>query len=194
MAMIKITARWSGFTGAPGYTNFFFNSDGTTSADATAAADGVRKFFADISLDLPSTTKIDVIGEAAVIDIPTGKMLDVIPFTPPTQASGGATGGVSAASGALIHWSTPNVRNGRRLRGRTFLVPLATGSFENNGTIIGASLTRIENAANGLRSVPGVTLGVYGRPTFKGASDGVWAIAASARVPDKQVVLRSRRD
>jgi hypothetical protein len=101
----------------------------------------------------------------------------------------------SAASGGVVTWRTAGVRNGRRVRGRTFLVPLASAAYQSDGTIASAVLTSLNtNFATFLSDTNSAVLGVYARPTFKGATDGAWFTVTGFNVPDKVAVLRSRRD
>jgi len=94
-----------------------------------------------------------------------------------------------------VNWRTNQIRNGRRVRGRSFLVPLAGSAFEGNGTLSASTLTSLKSAADTLRTAAGTTqLGVYARPTTKDATDGLWAQVTANTVPDMGAVLRSRRD
>jgi hypothetical protein len=113
--------------------------------------------------------------------------------TPPTVVNGGGSGAYSAPSGAVLHWLTGTVRNGRRLRGRTFIVPLANSNYEANGTLAAGTITAIQNAGLALMDEATTRLVVYGRPA-PNAADGVAALVTGARVPDMAAVLRSRRD
>lgn len=194
MALLKVTARWTGFAGAPGYTTFHFDAAGSTAVDATNVTTDVRTFFTAVNTVIPSGVAIQVQEDVEVLDPSTGRMLDVVTGNGGgTAVNGMGTGVYSGPSGAVIHWLTGSVRNGRRLRGRTFLVPLAGFVYENNGTLGPANIPTIQNAATNLLGQAENPLVVFGRPS-PGGSDGMIAPATSARVPDLAAVLRSRRD
>lgn len=197
--MLKVTLKWTGFAGAPGYSNFFyrdFSSSEPTQADADAAVQKVVTFGAYVRTYLPIEAALQVQTAVEVIEETNGQLQTV--FTaPPTSVLQGqaASAPYSAASGAVITWRTGGVRNGRRVRGRTFLVPLANAAYQSDGTIATAVLTSLNTNMTTFISAAGTPdLGVWARPTSKGATDGIWYAVNGFTIPDKVAVLRSRRD
>lgn len=201
--ILRVKALWSGFNGAPGYSVFHFR-DFTTGedgfpveADALSAAQRVTTFFDTFKGYLPRVVTVRVEPELELIEESNGQMIDIVSITSPAAVTGGALAATtySAASGAVVNWRTQGVRNGRRVRGRTFVVPLASDAYESNGTLGTNALTQLRTAADALVNGAGSPdLGVWARPTAPGASDGNWFVANSAFVPDMAAVLRSRRD
>jgi hypothetical protein len=106
----------------------------------------------------------------------------------------------------VINWKTAGVRAGRRVRGRSFLVPLLSQTFDVNGTATSAALTTVNGAAGplyagtegdirlGVWARPTAIKDVNGNPTGEYNEDGVWHPATAHSVPDMAAVLRSRRD
>jgi hypothetical protein len=75
---------------------------------------------------------------------------------------------------------------GREIRGRTFVVPMATNAYDTDGTLAASTVSAFQTAANTvLTAAP--TFRVWSR---KGA---LAATCSSALAVDKAVVLRSRR-
>lgn len=194
MALFKVVARWEGFQGAPGYSVFHFDADsGDVGGTAGNAAGDVHSFFTMIADRLPTNVRVTVESEVATIDTATGEALSYEQLPPIDTVIGTASGSYAAPVGACVSWTTGTVRRGRRVRGRTFLVPLAGGAFDNSGTLITAAHTDIVAAAAAL--VGGnQSFVVYGRPSGSGASDGIAAPVTGSRVTDQGAVLRSRRD
>lgn len=198
--MLKVKTRWSGFTGSPGWTNFYLRDDAQgflSQEQADAAVARVRTFWQAIADKFPAAVSLQIQSDVEVIDDATGEMQSVFTSTAPPAIVG--TNGIatfSGPTGAVINWRTAGVRNGRRVRGRTFLVPTSTACFQNDGTLENAHRTVIQTAADAFASLSGTApdLGVWARPTTKGASDGAWYRVANATVPDLAAVLRSRRD
>lgn len=205
--------RWSGFVGAPGFSVFHFRDynvggDGNpiTQESAQAAAGRVRNFFNSTKNLFPNTVTFHVENDVEVIEDTTGEMTNILNVTGLTDVVGeaGATAGYSAAVGAVVNWRTAVVRRGRRLRGRTFLVPLSSTCYENNGSLNGSCLTALNTAATSLitPTAQEPELGVYARPhrtrntdgSWTTVPDGEWAFVRSANIPDMTAVLRSRRD
>lgn len=197
--MLKVTAQWTGFLGAPGYSNFFFmESDPTASTDggSFASADAVQNFFNAIKSYLPNQAQVKVMTDVPVINPATGEMTDIRSAGTRTAIQGtGGSASYSAASGVVITWRTPGVKNGRRVRGRTFIVPTTTAAYDIDGSLHATGIGVFQTAAAGLIGA-GTTqdFGVWSRPTAPGASDGAWFTATSGTVPDKVAILKSRRD
>lgn len=200
---MKVKTRWSGFPGGPGYTVMHFRdfSDGDGSGAgvsqelATAAVARVHAFFTSIRVHLPSVVRIDVEPDVDVLEDSTGELMTSYGVTPLLQINGSATGTFSAPSGTVINWRTGGIRNGRKIRGRTFLVPLGASANGPDGNISPATRSAIQTSAAALAD-PASTpdLGVYARPTVKGAEDGVWSVVTSTSVPSPLAILTSRRD
>lgn len=196
---MKVTAAWSGFVGAPGYSNFYWQDDapeGSWEAGAVAAGTAVDTFFKAIKAYFPSQVIWKVQNDVPVIEDTTGEMVDVL--SAGNYANIVATGGTasySAASGAVVTWRSGGVRNGRRVRGRTFLVPTSTAIYDTDGTLHATGTGIIQNAATAMiNTTGGLSLGVWARPTGPTATDGQWYPALTASVPDKVAILKSRRD
>lgn len=193
MDMLRITARWTGFTGSPGYSNFFFAGGGGLISDAQQVSDRVATAFEALASVLPTNVAVTTEAEAAVIDSDTGELTG---FQPVDQERVPALGGgtsYSGASGAVVNWRTDDVRFGRRIMGRTFIVPIRADAYDDEGTLSTAALDDLRTFADTLTSWDfDSEFGVWSRP--RGGSGGVFATATSYNVPDKAAVLRSRRD
>lgn len=193
MDMLRVTALWSGFPGAPGYSNFFFAGGGGLISDAQQVAQRVADAFAAVAPRLPVDVTIQVEQAVEVIDSDTGMTTDFreISTIPPVVGSGGAS--YAGPTGAVVNWRTNDLRNGRRIRGRTFLVPLSTASFATDGTLSEAAREDVQDfAAVLIGGDLDSELGVWSRPI--GGAGGVFATVVSSTVPDMAAVLRSRRD
>lgn len=192
-----MTARWTGFTGAPGYSAFHFASGfldgGLIGDEAEVLAARVADAFEALAPSLPTNVRISIDPEVPVIDSDTGIAQSFNTIEPPPQVSGSGTGGYAGPTGAVVTWRTNDLRAGRRIRGRTFLVPLASVRYENNGTLTVSALTELRAFADTMigSSLQG-DFGVWSRPV--GGSGGVFASVTSATIPDMAAVLRTRRD
>lgn len=193
MDMLKITARWSGFTGAPGYSNFFFAAGGGLIGDQNQVAERVMNAFLMVGSILPTGVSVALESEAEVIDSDTGMIQEYRALDPIDAQEGIGSGGYSGASGGVINWRTDDLRFGRRIRGRTFIVPLAGSAYESDGTLTNSALQGLRAFGNAM--VGGdldSEFGVWSRP--RAGTGGVFATATSFSVPDMAAVLRSRRD
>jgi len=92
-----------------------------------------------------------------------------------------------------VNWRTNDYRFGRRIRGRTFMVPLNSNAYEGDGTLSTAARGDLQTFADTMVSgTGGAEFGVWSRP--RNGAGGVFATVTSGTVPDMAAVLRSRRD
>lgn len=199
MAQIgRLKINWTGFIGAPGYTNLYFR-DFTAGALDQAMADGFTAKV-DVWLDawvssLPTTVSILVDPTIDVLEESTGELENFLTVSPDTARTGSGAGNYAAPAGACVNWSTNGVKNGRRVRGRTFMVPLTSAATQSDGTIATSNLTALRAATTTFISPTGAgDLGVWSRPSAPGATDGVWYVVTAFSLPDKVAILTSRRD
>lgn len=203
VSIARVRTTWTGFNGAPGYTNLFFrdfggepvNGNDITAEAAAAAAGRVRSFFSELAPVFPNDVVLTVDSVVDIIESADGKLIDSYTIPAPAVVNGTQTGTFSSVTGAVVGWQTGAIRNSRRIRGRTFLVPAAGLAFNASGRLDPGTQAQIQTAANKLVATNLTPdLGVWARPTTKGATDGQWAVATGARVPDLPAILRSRRD
>lgn len=195
MALImRYKSIWSMPSGGPGVTTMFAFPDTTEQVFADAARNFLNDALATTGAAdfLPSLCSIQ--GEAVVdnIEVESGLLDSTVPITAPAVITGIGSGAYAAPAGAVVTWLTGLVHQGRRVRGRTFLVPLANTAFENNGTLTSAYLTNVRNAAT--TYIAGAANPcIWARPT-PGTADGAAFAIAAGSVQDKIAVLTSRRD
>ena len=118
--------------------------------------------------------------------------MTTLPVTAPLPVTGVDTGVYAAVAGACVTWLTQGVLAGKRVRGRTFLVPMGAGGLQNDGTLSTAEVSAINTAASNLiAAAPEFT--IWRRPTSKAAADGSSHPVLAFRVQDKTAFLTSRR-
>lgn len=197
MNMNRMTMTWSGFSGAPGYTNFHFSAALTpTPTELSETAAKVRTFFDSWKGWLPNAVTVNFPSELEEFSTTTGELVDTHAFTAPASVTGiGGSAVFSSAVGACVNWKTNTVVNGRKLRGRTFMVPLQSlPSFDTDGTLNpSARLTMLTACTNFMNNATGLPFFIWHRPT-PGASDGAAGSVTATTINDKTAVLRSRRD
>ena len=196
--ILRVKTTWSGFVGGPGYTNLYFR-DFTEGPTDQGMADGavakVAAFNTVLKDYLCSGVTLTIDPMVDRLEETTGELVGFFTTAPGVAKVGGDTGNQAAGVGACISWTTGGVRNGRRIRGRTFLVPIATNYYATDGSLSTTFLTALRAAAITLSgSVGSGDLGVWSRPSGPGASDGVWYVVTASSIRDKVAVLTSRRD
>jgi len=201
-SMYQVQWRWSGFVGGPGYTNLFFAAVTASPTDALAAANKSRVLFDGVKGGLMGNTTISLMSDVKVIEDSDGETLDIYSVSGVSPVTGAGSGSYAAPVGICIDWLTNTLHAGRRMQGRTFLVPVTIDALSGDGSPSSAFITTVQGAATAFQAAAGPTFGVWGRPRKadpdavppKPAVAGLWGPVLSSRVPDKTVVLRSRRD
>lgn len=178
--VMEVRTEWDGTTGGTGVTVMHFAD--TTPVDGILAA--VRTFWASLASLLPNEVTVRVQSEVRSLNVATGVLTDV--ETGPAQAAvaGTYTGVYAMPAGLRIDWETGQIVAGRRVTGRTYVVP--AGGLEQDGTPSAAAITQINNAATALLGA--TPLVVWSR------THGVQVSVQQALVANKAAVLRGRRD
>jgi hypothetical protein len=198
----QITWEWTGFPGANGYTNLFYLADTENGTEALAAATKSRLFMASFAGIVPLGITIRLVTDVRLLDETDGTLQNIFTVSGITDCVMGGVATRSAPSGGCVDWLTTTVHGTRRLQGRTFVVPLSTDQYQSDGSLVAGAVTALATGAETMRTASGPPFGVWGRPrladpeatppvTFRA---GLWGPAVSSRVPDKSVILRSRRD
>lgn len=187
MTVNRVRVVWSNFPGAPGYTNLY---TGTSITDYTP----IRTFFAAFSTSLPASVSITVPTSGDQISESTGAITGSWTATVTGGAvsgSAGNSGAYSGSSGMQVQWLSTLIARGRRVQGKTFIVPGYSSIYDSNGSIATATLSAAQTAANALITALAGGLYVWSRPAP--GYTGQIAAVTTARVPDIAVTLRSRR-
>jgi hypothetical protein len=201
-AIYQVVWEWNGSPGLPGFTNLFFDATADSPTDALAAATKSRLLFSGVAGSIPSTVTLSLRADVRVLSDSDGSLLNIYTVVGPANITGGAAAAYASPVGACVDWVTTTVHGTRRMQGRTFLVPLTGSVFDGTGSLTPAFITSLGTAAEAMRTGTGPAFGVWGRPRLADpghvppitARAGLWGPAVSSRIPDKAVVLTSRRD
>ena len=189
----KVQAVWTGFGGGPGTTTMY----------ATVAADlltPLRAFFNSLIAILPTGLTITLPGIGDIINDADGELTGTWgPVTSPAPVVGTGVAVYSAPSGVSVQWHTTGIVGGRRVKGRTYLVPWL--GLQADGSPSPTSLATLSTALGTYLAASAGNMKIWQRP--RAASDGPPPVAARAgsswpvdgsQVGDFMSVLRSRRD
>jgi hypothetical protein len=181
----KVVVSWSNFTGQPGYSVFYKVAAGLVTTN-------LRTFYDSIKAYLPSNLAIQVPNSGDVINDATGVLSGSWSTATNLVVTGTSSSVYAAGSGAVAKWRSSGIVAGRRVVGRTFLIPLTGGAFDTNGTLLAAPLLILQNAAAALVTAEAGNLLVWHRP--KAGAGGLSFPVVSSDVPDRSALMRSRRD
>lgn len=172
---------WRGLPTGPGVSTFYADDAGM---DIRPYLDSL---FTAIGIKTPGAISFYIPNSGITIDSGTGHPNGSWTAGSAITRAATGSGAYAAPVGGLIRWETPVFIAGRRLVGKTFLVPFLSGCFESDGTLLNTVKTDLQAAA---------ALFVTGATSFRIYSRRNAAVAnvTTSSVPDKAMVLRSRRD
>ena len=180
----RVRSAWTGFRGAPGVTTMYF-------LDTATVVESLHAFWTSMAGDLPGDVVIQVEDSGDILDSETGELTGTWVSDPVDPVNGVGGSGYSAPSGLVIDWLTSTIADGKRLRGRTFVVPTDAGGTSSDGTPKDTVVTAFETYGATLIEEQSTSFVVWHRGTGTNGSVG---LITSAHVPDMFAVLRSRRD
>ena len=179
---------WSTPGGGTGYSVFHLQNMVSTS-NAQIAANAFRAFFNTNAGLFPDEVSFTFDNEMLELDL-AGNLLAVYPVTAPAAVVGTQTLSYNRAAGVRIDWGTGVIVGGRRLNGRTYLVPASIGAFDANGLVTSATQAAVAASCSTLLTALNAVgnLAVWSR-THAACHDVI-----TASVPNKGAILRGRRD
>ena len=188
----RIRAEWSGASVIGGGLSTFYTSViAPSGADLTDARAQVASFFTEVQGVTANTTTTFVPKQGDTLDVSTGEIAGG--WTAggvPGQNLAESTSNFAQGVGARIVWTTNGIHKRRRVRGGTFVMPLAGSMYDADGTLTPTCVTRLTAAAQFLLGP--VQFQVWSRPAVGGAGGMAFPIVGFT-VPDRVSWLRSRR-
>lgn len=190
----------SGDIGGLGISRFRFvtQTSGTiVQTDANAVAAAVRLFLNPLASNIPSTVTWTCDPVCKVYDHITGLVLPPVPITTvPAPVVGSSSAAHGAGLGLRVNWKTDTVSGRRLIKGATFVVPLASGAYQSDGSIFGTVITTANNAAAAyLAAVTTANCNpvIWHRPPKGATSGGLTGVTFAGQGSTTPAGLRSRR-
>lgn len=193
----RVRVALTGYPGGPGVSTFYFRGLQT-------ARQSLQSFYTAILGGMPDDVRVQVEATGDIIESTTGDLVGSWVKDPLPALAGTDPGLYAAPVGVLVRWNTGSIVGGKRVRGRTFLVPITNPNFNTFGQVSAAAVAQIEGAANAFRFEQSLDFVIWSRP-FAGSVAvpprparpprlGSDSLVLSASVSPKAAVLRSRRD
>lgn len=188
----RVRAVWTGLPGGAAVSTFYSDGGGVPNIAALKSAfDSIQNF-------VPQGVSVLVENQGDQINDADGSLIGNWSTTAVSASAMLGTGSYSSASGAQIGWTTGGIHNGRRLRGRTFVVPLVVACYTTTGTLGTSTTTALQGFADQVKNATGMKYLVWGRPRAAGgrlpAAPGLSSPITGSKISNKVAVLRSRRD
>ena len=193
MQLFRVPVAWKG-PSVVGLAVNVLHFDASNQTEPPCAA--ITQAYNVLSQVIPTGCSIVVPNSGDTIEDTTGALTGGWTSGGGGTVAGAAPAAAAAGVGGCIGWQTGGIVQGtkgpRRLRGRTFIVPLSSQVYEADGTILAASLDVLNTFATNLQAAG--PLAVWHRPTKVAPASGTSYGVLSHRVRDKVAFLSSRRD
>lgn len=189
MSKWRWTVNWTGFAGSPGYSHFItggVNDGGDTALQLPV----IRSFLSAWSADLPDDVALSIEPTQQELDDNTGDIIGTDSRDTGSAIAGTNVGSYSAAGGVVVIWHTGQYRNGREVRGRTFMVPTASSIYSaSTGAPSSAKVSSYSTVATDMATdMPG---GLF---IESGTGIPRFVVVTGGTLSPRAAVLRSRRD
>lgn len=196
MSIMRVRTVIQGSQGLPGLSTLYANGTSATpnNADAADMVARVRAFWDSIKANLPTANTFLVQGSVDLLDPATGALSGSLSVTAPATVTGTGGGQLPPANAILLTGQTGVVVNGRRLRGRTFISPVASVAMTAGLVNSGVAATIAASANLSLTGVTASVPVVWHRPKLPGPLGGSVSPVTTYTVGSQFAVLRSRRD
>jgi hypothetical protein len=197
--IIRLKMNWTGFVGGPGYTNMHFEpvaGGDISQAIVNDARDILQTWITSWRPNLPTPVSVGIDPNVQEIDENHGNIEAFWTTTVAAPTAGTTSGSYAGGAGACVNWYTDGVWNGRRVRGRTFLVPMGNSTYDSDGTLTAGALGAWRAATATFIAASNLArLVVWRRPSDQPLliNGGAYDVN-SYSINDKVAILRSRRD
>lgn len=123
-----------------------------------------KTFWTSVASVMSGAVTITVPNSGETFDAATGNLVGTWSGGTNATLTGGGTGAYPGGVGACVGWSTSGIHNSRKVRGRTFIVPLALNQYDNDGSLATGARNTINAAAVALLSSAGSNALIWARP------------------------------
>ena len=179
---MRVTLSGAGVAG-PGLTTFYSAGEMEPSA--------VLAFYTALASQIPDDVQITVPNTGDLIDEVTGNITGSWASSGGGIVNGSSSGTFALGQGYRVRWETNGIRNGRHVRGTTFICPVSGTVFDTTGRVSSTAQSAALTASGSL--ILGMTGGlvVWSRPSP--GLNGVAHPVVASTVPETPTALRSRR-
>lgn len=150
-----------------------------------------KAFWTDVNNIMSGYVTLYVPNVGETFDEETGELVGTWSEGTTYTSAGGGSGGYAGGVGACVGWGTSGIHAGRKVRGRTFVCPLAGNQYDTDGSLVSGALSRINGAAITLLAAADGDAVIWSRPR-PGLAGAAYSINAGV-VKDHVSWLRSRR-
>lgn len=186
----RILLTWNGFTGGPG-VNVWYGNEGT------GLVAQLKTLYDAFALYMPTGVSVSYPQSGDVVDEESGELTGSWSTGAVAPSTGASSGPYTGGAGLCVTWSTDGVVRGRRVRGRTFFVPMGGIVWSGDGTPDNTIVSTLRTSVTNWSAANAGHLVIWSRPVLN-AAGGVVAPGSrhsivGGSITDRSALLRSRR-
>jgi hypothetical protein len=196
IARSRVALKWD--QGGPGVNTLYWTAGVPSPLDWVNSADQFHKeignTYSALQSSMVASLEWEVEPKFDIIDVESGNIIRQHVLDSEPVGGNGANSNTAATRAQQVCFNhyTDTWRNGRNLRGRTFLGPIGTGVVNPDGTFSQSEITRMRDAWTALISGPGPRLAVYHRPFGAQQTGGFYGDVVVVGMKKVPGILRSR--
>lgn len=196
MSIMRVRFNITGLTGLPGLHTTYWTgaSSSPIAADALDVVARVRAFWDSFKGQMAAGVTIGCNQPVDLVNETTGILVGQLGAGSPANVAATGSGSLPSASMILLRYNTGLIVNGRRLQGRSFIGPVATGTNTGGDVVAGTNTALLTAAALMNTGATSSLLVVWHRPSAANPSGGLTSPVTSYATNTEFSVLRSRRD
>jgi len=184
--LARVRVGWSGspVTGEGVSTFYFAEAHTGFSADLVA-------WFTQLAVVVPTVVTFTVPSAGDLIDVATGELSGTWSGEAGGTVNSSSAQAYAAGVGMRVQWLTSGIRNGRRVKGSTFVVPITSNLYALDGSIADATIAAQTTGLNAFLTASLPNMVIYSRPSDTAAGQANTVIDGD--IVDRVSWLRSRR-
>jgi hypothetical protein len=181
---------WTGWSGAPGYTSYYYDTTDPGELSTILAAE--HTWHTLVASVLPTGVTLTPPANFRQVTDTSGVLVGIVPIGAPGASHVGASSQPYAApAGLSVNWLTTTPATSRLVVGRSFYVPISSAAYQTDGTLLDSTKAAVQLGATAFVADTGGHLTIWRRPV-SGAGGGQ-APVVGARINDRVSMLRTRR-
>ena len=184
--MFRVRTTFTGVTGSPWLSTFYFDSE--TSGTAQQAATAAGTFWGAVDAFMDNSITWATEPDVAIVNAATGNVTSAVGITPVIGSGAATSDPLPYANQGLVRWLSGVYVGGRQIRGRTFVPGICENSVGASGTLGATEVAAFTAAGTALIADANADLEIWS-PTL-----GQSVTASIATTWSQFAVLRSRRD
>lgn len=165
MTFSQLVIRWEKANTPPGFTVIASNNVLPSPGPLSTLAGVIKNY-------VPPDFTLRVLNTGRLIDETNGKMTGVWSNGLETSVVGVGAGSYAPAAGLQTKWNTNQFKDGHRVAGMSYWVPLNNGAFTTTGIGLGTVVNAINAASTQFITDMAASFVIWSRPLFVLDADG----------------------